>query len=297
MNWSSSSAALDPLPQWAVALPARLSCWGRLNFRLQSAADPAVEATPLTPPVCGILLPDFVDQSLEVYDADRQRRRAAHRRRPDSRTTPARRGRCRSRSRCCRGWPPRCRPASDPTRRDHEPDAAPLRAVAAGAVARRAGQCAGLARDRLHRDAARVRHGALDARSRRSSTATARVRLLGEPILVMNARLSFEASNQSATELKSQPPGDRRAARVAGAARARRRRHPPGRRRAGLLPDRRIAVRGPVRAGQPRGGREGGAQSDGVRRRLQKIEKITHPFIVDQVAEFELAGQHRRSTP
>jgi hypothetical protein len=32
-----------------------------------------------------------------------------------------------------------------------------------------------------------------------------RVRLLGEPILVMNARLSFEASNQTAHDLKSNP--------------------------------------------------------------------------------------------
>ena len=70
LAWSSDESGLDPLVPWATALPSRLASWGRLGFRLQAAADPDVEATPLTPPVCGILLPDFVDQSLEVYDTN-----------------------------------------------------------------------------------------------------------------------------------------------------------------------------------------------------------------------------------
>lgn len=69
-GWSSDSTALEPLPEWATAIPARLTCWGRLHLRLQSAADPDTEATPFDSPICGFLLPDFVDQALEVYDAD-----------------------------------------------------------------------------------------------------------------------------------------------------------------------------------------------------------------------------------
>jgi hypothetical protein len=71
-GWSSDSTVLDPLPEWATAIPARLTSWGRLHLRLQSAAEPDIEATPFGSPVCGFLLPDFVDQSLEVYDADGQ---------------------------------------------------------------------------------------------------------------------------------------------------------------------------------------------------------------------------------
>ncbi|MDA4107832.1 hypothetical protein [Mycolicibacterium holsaticum] len=71
-GWSSASTTLDPLPEWATAMPARLTTWGRLNLRLQSAADLDVEATPFDSPICGFLLPDFVDQALEVYDADGQ---------------------------------------------------------------------------------------------------------------------------------------------------------------------------------------------------------------------------------
>ncbi|MCV7221233.1 hypothetical protein [Mycolicibacterium elephantis] len=69
-DWSSASTTLDPLPEWATAVPARLTSWGRLHLRLQSAAAPDVEATPFVSPICGFLLPDFVDQALEVYDAD-----------------------------------------------------------------------------------------------------------------------------------------------------------------------------------------------------------------------------------
>ena len=69
-DWTGDAATLEPLPASAVAVPARLTSWGRLHFRLQSAADPLTEATPFAPPVCGFLLPDFVDQALEVYDAD-----------------------------------------------------------------------------------------------------------------------------------------------------------------------------------------------------------------------------------
>jgi hypothetical protein len=71
-GWSSNSTALDPLPEWATAIPARLTSWGRLHLRFQSAADPNSEATPFDSPICGFLLPDFVDQALEVYDADGQ---------------------------------------------------------------------------------------------------------------------------------------------------------------------------------------------------------------------------------
>ena len=37
-------------------------------LRLQSAADPTVEANSHASPVCGILLPDFLDHSVQVFD-------------------------------------------------------------------------------------------------------------------------------------------------------------------------------------------------------------------------------------
>ena len=127
-------------------------------------------------------------------------------------------------------------------------------------------------------------------------TSDSRVRLLGEPILVMNARLSFEASNQTATDLKADPQAIAEPPalpvlhlRVGDVTR-------PGRRRARLLPDRRLTGGGPVRAGQPRGGGEGRPQPDGVRRLPEDREG--HPSVHRRSGRrVRSRGQHRRSTP
>jgi hypothetical protein len=68
-NWDASGrVAPSPAPPPPLTLAPRLPYWSRLNFRLQSAADSSKAATAYSPAVCGILLPDFVDHSLEVFD-------------------------------------------------------------------------------------------------------------------------------------------------------------------------------------------------------------------------------------
>lgn len=58
----------DSLPWW-TALPPRLSFWSRMQFRLRSAENAAQDATFKHSPLCGFLLPDLLEHSLEVYDA------------------------------------------------------------------------------------------------------------------------------------------------------------------------------------------------------------------------------------
>lgn len=52
-----------------VSLPPRIVQPSRLMFRLLSAGSDAEEATKLKSPVCGWILPDHLDEALEVYDA------------------------------------------------------------------------------------------------------------------------------------------------------------------------------------------------------------------------------------
>ena len=107
----------------------------------------------------------------------------------------------------------------------------------------------------------------------------------------MNARLSFEASNQSATELRSTPQAipERPRCPCFTCASA----TSPARTMVCWVLWSAHAVGGQVRAGQPRGGR-GPCSIRWVFGASQKIEKITHPFIVDQVAEFDPLGHHVR---
>ncbi len=72
--WTSGVAADSPAgndlwPYW-VALPPRFPCWSRFNFRLTSATDPASEASAHARPVCGLLLPDFIEHALEIFDSN-----------------------------------------------------------------------------------------------------------------------------------------------------------------------------------------------------------------------------------
>ena len=61
--WNNGGAA-GP----STILPPRLPFWSRLSFRLRSA-DQSQDATSYNPAICGILLPDFLDHSLQVFDA------------------------------------------------------------------------------------------------------------------------------------------------------------------------------------------------------------------------------------
>ena len=203
VDWSSGNADVNALPPWATALPARLNCWGRLNLRLQSAADPTADATPLTPPVCGLLLPDFVDQSLEVYDANGNAVGQITADDPirDNGGTP----RTLAVTFTALPWvEATLPPGSDPTlaitnltlRRFVQSLVAQSLDVPANAPGwHETGFTAML----------RVFDTVRSTLDPAFTHADTRVRLLGEPILVMNARLSFEASNQTATELKSTP--------------------------------------------------------------------------------------------
>ena len=73
-SWNSgiapTEAATDVTSRIGIALPPRLPYWSRFNFRLLSAANPAVEADAYSGPVCGLLLPDFLEHALEVFDGD-----------------------------------------------------------------------------------------------------------------------------------------------------------------------------------------------------------------------------------
>jgi len=285
LNWSSASSQLEPLPQWAVALPARLSSWGRLNFRLQSAADATVDATPLTPPVCGILLPDFVDQSLEVYDATGS---AIGQLTADDpiRDNPGA-GQTLAVTFTLLPWvaatlPPGSDPAlaiSNPTlRRLVQSLMAQSLSVPAGALGwHETGFTAML----------RVFDTMRSTLDPTFNTADTRVRLLGEPILVMNARLLFEASNQSATELKSNPQAIS---------------EPPA------LPVLHVRLGDVTRpddgvlgcflmGASPAEDRFAPPSLEAAEKAVlnqmvfgasQTTEKITHPFVVDQVSEFDL---------
>jgi hypothetical protein len=67
----ASSDGDATMPFW-TEIPPRLPYWARLQFRLQQATNPAEEAHPLAHPVCGILVPDFVEHALEVFDGSGQ---------------------------------------------------------------------------------------------------------------------------------------------------------------------------------------------------------------------------------
>jgi hypothetical protein len=285
MDWSSTSTLLDPLPKWAVALPARLSCWGRLNFRLQSAADGTVDATPLTPPVCGILLPDFVDQSLEVYDAngtavgqitadDPIRDNG-----PQAQTLAV--------AFTLLPWVASSLPqGTDPTDAITNPT---LKRFVQALLAQSIGVPANAPgwHETGFTAMLRVFDTVRSTLDPTFNTADTRVRLLGEPVLVMNARLSFEASNQGATALKKNPQP------IA---------EPPS------LPVLHVRVGDVTRpddgvlgcfligaspsedrfAPVSREAAELVVLNQMVYGNVPKLATITHPFIVDQVAEFDL---------
>jgi hypothetical protein len=61
--WDSGNTAGPSTP-----LTPRLPFWARLSFRLQSAADQNQEANSYSPAICGILMPDFLNHSLQVFD-------------------------------------------------------------------------------------------------------------------------------------------------------------------------------------------------------------------------------------
>jgi hypothetical protein len=70
-EWDSKANPDDGTEQsgsaWWTELEPRLPFWGRLRFRLQ-AAHGDQDATPIDPGICGVLVPDFVEHTLEVFD-------------------------------------------------------------------------------------------------------------------------------------------------------------------------------------------------------------------------------------
>jgi len=63
-QWTVPANTLAP----SIPLTPRLPFWARLDFRLQAASDVTIEADSGNSSICGILLPDFLDHSLQVYD-------------------------------------------------------------------------------------------------------------------------------------------------------------------------------------------------------------------------------------
>ena len=60
----------DAVPSPVVTeLTPRLPYWARLKFRLQAGADPTKEADRVNSPVCGFLVPDYIDHAMDVFDA------------------------------------------------------------------------------------------------------------------------------------------------------------------------------------------------------------------------------------
>jgi len=64
----ASTGGDDTLPWWTPLTP-RLPFWSRLQFRLMSAEEPGREASFKETPLCGFLIPDLFEHALEVYDA------------------------------------------------------------------------------------------------------------------------------------------------------------------------------------------------------------------------------------
>ena len=65
----ASTGGDETLPWW-TPLPPRLPFWSRLQFRLMSAEEPGQEATFKESPLCGFLIPDLFEHALEVYDSE-----------------------------------------------------------------------------------------------------------------------------------------------------------------------------------------------------------------------------------
>jgi hypothetical protein len=63
-SWPDPKKAAVPA---STPLTPRLPYWSRLQFRLKSA-DGTGEASRDKPPVCGWLVPNFVEHSLEIFD-------------------------------------------------------------------------------------------------------------------------------------------------------------------------------------------------------------------------------------
>ncbi len=73
-EWNSgldpqSAEGSSTLSYWTELHP-RLPYWARLHFRLQQADNSGEEADPLAHPICGILVPDFVEHALEIFDGN-----------------------------------------------------------------------------------------------------------------------------------------------------------------------------------------------------------------------------------
>jgi hypothetical protein len=72
-SWTApNSNVTDPrhlqAPPWLIGASPRLPHWARLMCRFMAADKPGTEAEPGVTPVCGFMLPDFVEHALELFD-------------------------------------------------------------------------------------------------------------------------------------------------------------------------------------------------------------------------------------
>jgi hypothetical protein len=65
----TAPAVLPADSPWQTKLAPRLPSWSRVQLRLMSATEPEAEADLTHSPVCGFLVPDLLEHTLEVYDA------------------------------------------------------------------------------------------------------------------------------------------------------------------------------------------------------------------------------------
>lgn len=204
-KWNSGIAdeasPADSTNSWWTALVPRLPYWSRLQHRLLSAANPQVEADPFSHPICGFLLPDFIEHSAEVFDSNGKAIGQLTTDRPQLGTQNPRTLMVKFEP---HAW---LQHVGDPLDAITNPI---LRQVVAGIAAQSltippqpAGGWFETGLTALLRVVDTVR-GTLDPTVK---TPDRKVRLLGEPIVVLNTRLTFEATNAaSASALKGDPP-------------------------------------------------------------------------------------------
>lgn len=177
-TWDAGSAA-GP----STVMPPRLPYWSRLSFRLRSA-DQSQDANSQNPSICGILLPDFLDHSVQVFDGSGnsigELRNGTDPVQPEVQFTP---------------YPWVTPPAADPLSAIANPI---LRQVVAGITAQ----------PRVNVPGALIHESALTSMLRAIDTVRAtldpsyrtpdhKVSLMGEPILVMVARAQWQTTAES----------------------------------------------------------------------------------------------------
>lgn len=214
-EWKSGSDPVSAtgsaaLTYWTELAP-RLPYWARLLFRLQQAVNPDQEATPLAHPVCGILVPDFIEHALEVFDGHGQALGQLTTDRPRFGGGVGTPGASLQVSFALHPWVAAALglpPGADPL------DAVqnqPLRSLLASLVVQGAVMPAGAEPTELFETGMSAMLRAIDTvratLDPTQKTADKRIKLLGEPILVIAARLTYQGtSSTNPSQLAQDPP-------------------------------------------------------------------------------------------